>query len=49
MSNREIAANLSITEGTVKIHVNNLLSKLGVNDRTKAATTALQRGIVHFE
>lgn len=49
MSNREIAANLAITEGTVKIHVNNLLSKLGVNDRTKAATTALQRGIVHFE
>ena len=49
MSNREIAASLAITEGTVKIHVNNLLSKLGVNDRTKAATTALQRGIVHFE
>ena len=49
MSNREIAASLAITEGTVKIHVNNVLGKLGVNDRTKAATTALQRGIVHLE
>jgi DNA-binding NarL/FixJ family response regulator len=49
MSNREIAATLFITEGTVKIHVNNLLGKLGVSDRTKAATTALQRGIVHLE
>jgi two-component system NarL family response regulator len=49
MSNREIAATLFITEGTVKIHVNNLLGKLGVSDRTKAATTALQRGLVHLD
>ena len=49
MSNREIAATLLITEGTVKIHVNNLLGKLGVSDRTKAATTALKRGIVHLD
>jgi len=49
MSNKEIAATLFITEGTVKIHVNNVLGKLGVSDRTKAATTALQRGIVHLE
>lgn len=49
MSNREIASALHITEGTVKIHVNNLLGKLGVSDRTKAATTALQRGIVYLE
>jgi DNA-binding NarL/FixJ family response regulator len=49
MSNKEIASALSITEGTVKIHVNNLLGKLGVSDRTKAATTALQRGIVYLE
>lgn len=49
MSNREIAATLFITEGTVKIHVNNLLGKLGVSDRTKAATTALKRGIVHLD
>ncbi|HZM90922.1 MAG TPA: response regulator transcription factor [Blastocatellia bacterium] len=49
MSNKEIASTLRITEGTVKIHVNNLLAKLGVSDRTKAATTALQRGIVYLE
>jgi len=49
MSNKEIGSALSITEGTVKIHVNNLLGKLGVSDRTKAATTAIQRGIVYLE
>ena len=45
-SNKEIAADLDITEGTVKSHVNRLLEKLGVNDRTQAATTALKRGLV---
>ena len=34
MSNREIGAALTISTGTVKIHVNNILSKLGVSDRT---------------
>jgi DNA-binding NarL/FixJ family response regulator len=47
-SNKEIAATLSITEPTVKGHVSNILSKLGVADRTQAVTVALQRGIVHF-
>lgn len=47
-SNKEIAATLGISEATVKSHVNNILSKLGVTDRTQAATTALQRGIVHL-
>jgi two-component system NarL family response regulator len=47
-SNKEIAFALSITEGTVKVHVNNILGKLGVSDRTQAATTALQRGIIHL-
>ena len=47
-SNKEIAAHLKISEATVKSHVNNILSKLGVTDRTQAATTALQRGIVHL-
>ena len=37
---------LSITESTVKNHVNSILAKLKVNDRTQAATTALRRGIV---
>ena len=47
-NNKEIAAELRIAEGTVKIHINNILSKLGVSDRTQAATFALQRGIVHL-
>jgi len=48
-SNKEIASELFVTEGTVKVHVNNLLGKLGVSDRTQAATVAIQRGIVHLE
>jgi len=47
-SNKEIASALRISEATVKSHINNLLSKLGVTDRTQAATTALQRGLVHM-
>ena len=47
-SNKEIGNVLNISEATVKSHINNILSKLGVSDRTQAATTALQRGIVHF-
>src|SRR6266545_7812651 len=47
-SNREIGRLLNISEATVKSHINNILSKLGVTDRTQAATTALQRGIVHL-
>jgi two-component system NarL family response regulator len=48
-SNKEIAAQLSIAEVTVKLHVGHILTKLGVNDRTQAATTALQRGIIHLD
>ncbi len=48
-SNKEIASALHISEATVKTHINSLLSKLGVTDRTQAATTALQRGIVHLD
>ena len=48
-ANKEIASDLNITEATVKTHINNLLSKLGVNDRTQAATVAIQRGIVHLK
>jgi DNA-binding NarL/FixJ family response regulator len=47
-SNRDIGHELSISEATVKTHINNILGKLGVEDRTQAATTALQRGIVHL-
>jgi DNA-binding NarL/FixJ family response regulator len=48
-SNKEIADLLHITQTTVKGHVNNILTKLRVSDRTEAATTALKRGIIHFE
>lgn len=48
-SNKEIAQALAITECTVKGHVNNILRKLGVSDRTQAVTTATQRGIVHLD
>ena len=48
-SNKEIASELAITEATVKTHINTLLSKLGVADRTQAATAAIRRGIVPFE
>ena len=48
-SNKEIAIELEISEATVKTHINSLLSKLNVTDRTQAATAALQRGIVPFE
>ena len=47
-SNQEIAAALSIAEGTVKFHVNNLLAKLGAGDRTQAVTIAIKRGIVRL-
>jgi DNA-binding NarL/FixJ family response regulator len=48
-SNKEISSDLFISEATVKTHVNSILGKLGVTDRTQAATTALQRGIVHLD
>jgi two-component system NarL family response regulator len=47
-SNKEIGNQLHISEATVKTHINNLLGKLGVSDRTQAATTAIQRGIVEL-
>jgi DNA-binding NarL/FixJ family response regulator len=45
-SNKEIAATLVITEGTVKNHVTNILGKLGVRDRTQAALKAKELGLV---
>ena len=45
-ANKEISADLSISEATVKTHINSLLGKLGVADRTHAATVAIQRGLV---
>jgi DNA-binding NarL/FixJ family response regulator len=48
-ANKEIASDLQISEATVKSHINSLLGKLGVSDRTHAASVALQRGIVHLK
>jgi DNA-binding NarL/FixJ family response regulator len=45
-SNREIGDALCISEGTVKNHVSNILSKLGVRDRTRAVLKAIERGLV---
>jgi len=48
MSNKEIGAALGISEATVKTHVNNIMGKLGANDRTHAVTVALRRGFIHL-
>jgi DNA-binding NarL/FixJ family response regulator len=47
-SNKEIASSLFITEDTVKAHLKTLFVKLGVQDRTDAAITAIRQGIVHL-
>lgn len=49
MSNKEIAYALDISENTVKTHVQNIFGKIGVSDRTSAATTAIRRGLVRTE
>jgi len=46
-SNKEIGEILYITEGTVKVHVNHILDKLGVTGRTAASVAAVERGIIH--
>jgi two-component system NarL family response regulator len=48
MRNKEIAASLGITERTAEVHVRNILSKLGVKDRTAAVSMAIRRGIIHL-
>ncbi len=45
-SNKEIASSLGVAEGTVKNHVSNILSKLGVRDRTRAVLKAFELGFV---
>ena len=47
-SNKEIAAQLSLTEETVKSRVSSVLAKLGANDRTHAVTIGLKRGIIEL-
>ena len=45
-ANKEIGAQLSISQSTVKTHISSIFQKLGVNDRTGAVTQALKRGII---
>ena len=49
MSNKEIAAQLFISEVTVKAHVSSILAKLKAADRTQAATQAMRQGIIHLD
>ena len=48
-TNKEIGQALGISENTVKNHVNSIIEKLDVCDRTEAATTAIQRGIIDID
>jgi len=48
-NNQEIGTVLNISEGTVKYHINHILQKLGVRDRTQAVITAFKRGLMHLE
>jgi DNA-binding NarL/FixJ family response regulator len=47
--NKEIGVRLGTAAGTVKMHLQNILSKLGASDRTHAVTLAIRRGIIHIE
>ncbi len=46
-TNREIAQNLMVSVSTIKIHVEHILAKLGVSDRTQAAVRAIELGLLH--
>jgi two-component system, NarL family, response regulator len=48
-SNQEIAGALTMSEGTVKFHINHVLQKLGAADRTQAVLTALKRGFAYLD
>ena len=48
LGNKQIAYHLNISEETAKNHVKHIFGKLGVQDRTQAATIAIQRGIIHL-
>lgn len=48
LNNHDIGMALNITESTIKAHINRILSKLGVSDRTQALIVALKRGIAEL-
>ena len=47
MRNKEIAASLGISEGTVQVHLRNIYMKLNINDRTAVLAVAMRRGLIH--
>lgn len=49
LSNKEIGSALNVVESTVKVHVTNILAKLGVADRTQAVLAGVKRGIIQLE
>jgi DNA-binding NarL/FixJ family response regulator len=49
LGNREVAQRLGRSAGTIKIHIENILAKLGAADRTQAVTIAIQRGILRLD
>jgi DNA-binding NarL/FixJ family response regulator len=49
LSNKEVARAIGRTDETVKIHLKNMFTKLGVADRTEAVTVALTRGLIHLD
>ena len=49
LSNKEIGSALNVVESTVKVHVTNILAKLGVADRTQAILSAIKQGIIQVE
>ena len=49
LTNREVASVLHIAESTVKNHMNNLMAKLDVSDRTEAVSYAITRGIIAID
>ena len=49
LRNKDIARVIGRTEATVKVHLKNIMAKLGVEDRTEAVTLAYQRGIIHLD
>jgi DNA-binding NarL/FixJ family response regulator len=49
LRNKEIARVVGRSDGTVKVHLKNIIEKLRVDDRTEAVTVALQRGIIHLD
>ena len=49
LSNKEIATELSLSEGTIKNHISAIMAKLHANDRTQAVLTALKHGLVDLD